>query len=759
MVYLSSSSRLPEELHQYATQCLETHDYDQAIAHWEQAIEIDPTQLTYYWYLGLAHLLQGNESEAQMVWLMAIAEAEPNHAEAWTQDLVQTLHLEAERRETSAPVEIEDEPIAEGEQIAWLIRRHIHEMAPDDITNTLKLIQRSLRLNRLQETDLIDLGIIEQLQAEPPDFDSDLLFQVLEQLLKQVPLMPQVADFAEACLPFVQDTKVTVDLFLSVASQLYEINRNKGLAYRYTKLGMQLDGDRLDVMNQLCVICQDDRRYTEGIELARRYYDKCETTVEKIIGNALLLRGLMHRGSDWQEAETVLQHQTNLFHALLADHEHNAKYILDVAIICTPLFFYPYFKDNPTVNRRLQNEVAQLYLAGLNRYLEKRVDDYQPYPKAPLVRSADHQKLRIGYISRFLYRHSVGWLSRWLFEHYDRDRFEVYAYFMQLTNLDAFSKQWFVSRATRSCSFDGDDLGIAKSIREDEIDILVDLDSITAYRTCGVMALKPAPVQITWLGLDAIGLPTVDYFLADPYVLPDNAQDYYTEKIWRLPDTYIGVDGFEVGVPTLRRDELDLPADGVVYLSAQFAYKRHPNMVKLQLQILKQVPNSYLLIKGLGDEQSIQQLFQQAAIEAGVECDRLRFLPRDPNEETHRANLAIADVILDTYPYNGATTTMETLWMGIPMVTRVGEQFAARNSYTMMVNAGLTEGIAWSDEEYVEWGVRLGLDAALRQQVTMKLWHSRQTSTLWNGKQFTRHVEQAYEQMWEIYTQSQHQAG
>jgi len=132
----------------------------------------------------------------------------------------------------------------------------------------------------------------------------------------------------------------------------------------------------------------------------------------------------------------------------------------------------------------------------------------------------------------------------------------------------------------------------------------------------------------------------------------------------------------------------------------------------------------------------------------------LRFLPTVPSEAVHRANLGIADVVLDTYPYNGATTTLETLWMCIPLVTRVGEQFAARNSYTMMMNAGITEGIAWTDEEYVEWGVRLGKDAALRQQISWKLRQSRQTAPLWNAKQFTQEMEKAYEQMWSKYLEN-----
>ncbi|MGA9383363.1 MAG: O-linked N-acetylglucosamine transferase, SPINDLY family protein, partial [Phormidium sp.] len=160
------------------------------------------------------------------------------------------------------------------------------------------------------------------------------------------------------------------------------------------------------------------------------------------------------------------------------------------------------------------------------------------------------------------------------------------------------------------------------------------------------------------------------------------------------------------------------------------------------------VENSYFLIKGTADEESIKSFFIQIAESEGVSEERLRFLPDVPFEEIHRANLGIADIVLDTYPYNGATTTLETLWMGIPLVTKVGEQFASRNSYTMMMNVGVTEGIAWTDEEYVEWGVRLGKDAGLRQKIAWQLKQSRQTSPLWNGEKFTREMEKAYQQMW-----------
>ena len=166
------------------------------------------------------------------------------------------------------------------------------------------------------------------------------------------------------------------------------------------------------------------------------------------------------------------------------------------------------------------------------------------------------------------------------------------------------------------------------------------------------------------------------------------------------------------------------------------------------------MPNSLFLIKGGSDNELIHEMIAQLAEEVDLDMQRVRFLPQDVDEMTHRANLGVVDVVLDTYPYNGATTTLETLWMGIPLVTKVGEQFAARNSYTFMTNAGLTQGIAWTDEEYVDWGIRLGKNENLRSKINWKLRQSRKTAPLWNAKQFTREMEQAYQQMWLKYLDS-----
>jgi predicted O-linked N-acetylglucosamine transferase (SPINDLY family) len=463
----------------------------------------------------------------------------------------------------------------------------------------------------------------------------------------------------------------------------------------------------------------------------------------------MLLQGFLRSGGRWDEALPVIEKYESYLRQLIAEQPHLQRTRVYRLLNCT--YYLPYIRDTPRENRFLHNQVLQVCQKSIQIYAQEQ---YNRYSQANARRiKTSKKRLKIGYLSHCLREHSVGWLTRWLYQHHDREKFEIYTYFVTYrSRIQDFLQDWYEENSDHVRKLGRDGIEIAEQIHKDEIDILVDLDSMTADISCEAMALKPAPIQVTWLGWDGSGVPTIDYYLADNYVLPEYAQEYYSEKIWRLPNTYLAVDGFEVGVPTLTRKGLEIPNDAVIYFSAQAGYKRNPDNVRLQIKILKEVANSYFLIKDINkDVGVVREFFEQIAEEEGVSKERLRFLNKVPSSAIHRANLQIADVVLDTYPYNGATTTMETLWLGVPLVTKVGEQFSARNSYTMMINAGITQGIAWSDEEYMNWGVQLGKDAELRKDIHWKLLKSRQTAPLWNGKQFTRDMENAYEQMWQSY--------
>ena len=720
-----------EQAHQYLVQ----GQYSQATNLYEQAIAAEPEVKSHYWHLGLLLVLQEQEAEAQITWMLAMEEGEPEQIDLWTLELVQVLQIESQRREALADY-----------SVAWAIRQYIKEISPNDINNLLQTIHLSIKLG----DELTEWGVISLLQAPTTDFDFKLLLQVLQDVLDAAPLHPASLELAEACLPYFPNPQAGFNIVVPASMKIGHMLKHHRLAASFLELYLRLDAENLTVLRHLAAFYQNACDYAKGIEIAKLCYSLSPTLLDKISGIHILLRGLLNAGGYWEEVLAACQELESLMLSLIEAQPIPLEETLTLRLL-TPFFALPHVRDEPTHIRPILNRVAQLFQTNIQVYAQAQAERYDQRRLNVQGLASSARPLKIGYLSDCLRTHSVGWLARWVFEHHNRDRFQIHTYFVNSKLIDDSLQEWYLQQSCKAYKAGINGLEIAEQIYQDEIDILIDLDSITVDISSEVMALKCAPVQVTWLGWDASGLPAIDYFIADPYVLPESAQDYYTEKIWRLPHTYIAVDGFEVGVPTLRRDQLDIPSDAVVYLSAQRGYKRHPDTARLQMKIIKEVPNSYFLIKGLADEESIKSFFTQIAEEEGVDCDRLRFLPVVPSAAVHRANLDIADVVLDTYPYNGATTTLETLWMCIPLVTRVGEQFAARNSYTMMMNAGVTQGIAWTDEEYIEWGVRLGKDPALRQQIAWQLRQSRQTAPLWNAKQFTREMEKAYEQMWQRY--------
>ena len=718
--------------HQSAQKFFLENRYDQVINIYEEAIATEPDIITHYWYLGLAYLLQNQEEIAQTTWLLGMSQVLEEEVEQRTEELIEILDSEALRQVD-----------ADNLQLSWLIRQHIRELAPNHTKNLLYLINLTIDLGNFAPEQLDDWQAAEILQQTvTEELDLGFLLHLIKKLLEFA--SPQSLIFLEACLPhYKQQSLALIDGVMTVAIKLAYQVCIPSFAANIAEICLQLEPEYPEALKHLSFFSSNAELHRKAIETAKRFFNSCTTTSSQVFGGYILMRALLGAAA-WREVEPVVQRHKSLILELIQNppEQIEPNVVTSLSIVN---FFLPSIEDQPQKNRLLQNQVAQLFQKSIQ-------NAYPSVAELPWNNSTEKaRKLKIGYIAHTLRGHSVGWLSRWLFQYYDCDQFETHLYLLLQSVED---HQWFRNQVDSVSNFTSETGAIATKIKQDGIDILVDLDSITLDITSQVMALKPAPVQVTWLGWDASGIPAIDYYIADPYVLPEDAQEYYSEKIWRLPETYVAVDGFEVSVPTLRREHLDIPSDAVIYFSAQNGYKRHPDTVRLQMRIISQVPNSYFLIKGRADEATLQEILYKIAEEEGVTTDRFRFLPRVASELIHRANLGIADVVLDTYPYNGATTTLETLWMGVPLVTRVGQQFAARNSYTFLKNAGVDEGIAWTDEEYVEWGVRLGLDPVLRQQISWKLRQSRQTAPLWNAEKFTRELEKAYKQMWERYVEA-----
>jgi predicted O-linked N-acetylglucosamine transferase (SPINDLY family) len=713
------------EAHPY----LLSKQYDKVVSFYEQRVEDTPDDILSYWYLGLAYLLNKQEEEAQTAWFFGVAKTEEIEIASLSytpvDELVNILSAEAIRQKELGDFET-----------SWLICQHCKEVDPNNLSNLLRLVELAIETQSFEPSLLEEIGLAEAIhQADGNSVDREETLNSLEKLFEYP--SPELIKVCESYLESVDSPQEWIPALLKIAHRVGDHLDFPGCAADLLELCNKVSPDNIEVIKCLCHFSINAGRYQHAIKISNQYWKLSESFIDKFLSNYQLLKSLTRAGS-WREVLPVAERNKAFLQQIFESSQPLSDAIRPYVITASSLLAYS--QDDIAENRYFQNNTGKLFFKtdGESRFNKT---------KSNLVLDRE-RKIKIGYIGSTLRAHSVGWLCRWIFQHHDREKFHISTYLVNQVLEDNFYAHWFRDRVDSSQAFELNPYKIADKINEDKIDILIDLDSVTLNITYEVMALKPSPVQVTWLGWDAPGLAAVDYFIADPYVLPQDAQSHYQETIWRLPQTYVAVDGFEVGTPELTRQDLNIPNDAVVFFSSQSGSKRHPSTIKLQLKVLKEVPGSYFLIKAIGDSKAVKEIFISLAEQEGVSPDRLRFIDFAKSEYTHRANLQLVDIVLDTYPYNGATTTLETLWMGIPLVTRVGSTFSARNSYAFMMNVGVTEGIAWTDAEYVEWGSRLGRDEHLRQQVNQKLRKSRQSSPLWNAKQFTREMESAYRQMW-----------
>jgi predicted O-linked N-acetylglucosamine transferase (SPINDLY family) len=701
------------------------------IATYEAAITIED-KASNYWWLGIAYLLSGNHEEAQATWFLPFINCDDEiEATKLNTDLGETLLLAAK-----------EQTLAKNFREALLLREQYQELGTSNLENILELILLSECCGQLHPESIVEWGLKNALATTSfKSINTELLSAAFGKMLSVI-----TTDNIEQilyCIDYHQNPDELIDLIITGSAQgKYCIHTL--LWVNIFEYCHHISPSHLGPLHYLSIICCGLNDFNKSIITAEKYLELCVDDLDKIFGYYLLIRALME-ASDFNQVAKIIEKYRYLLNKVLDDVPPE---IVDYSqvIVATPAFF-AYLQDTPRENRHYLNRAGKVYQECLhNKKYSSQIIKTESTPKKQLKKI-----IRIGYIAGTLYSHSVGWLCRWLWKYHNHSEFQVFTYFVKGDSSDLFTQKWFQEKSDSSYYSDANIANIINQIKQDQIDILIDLDSLTDTVTYEVMAHKPAPVQATWLGWDASGCAAIDYFIADPYVLPNNAQEYYNEKIWRLPETYVAVDGFEIGIPSIQRSDFGIGLNDIVYFSAQKGYKLNEENVVAQMKIIKGVPNSHLLVKARGDRNTLERMYYPLTEQVGIDLSRIHFLGTDPDELTHRANLQIADVVLDTFPYNGATTTLETLWLGIPIVTKVGEQFAARNAYSFMINAGINEGIANNVDEYIDWGIKLGNDSDLRKEIHNKLRMGRKTSPLWNGARFTKQMEEAYQEMWKIY--------
>jgi len=359
-----------------------------------------------------------------------------------------------------------------------------------------------------------------------------------------------------------------------------------------------------------------------------------------------------------------------------------------------------------------------------------------------------HDRIRVAYLSADFCEHATAYLMAGLIERHDRSRFETIALSygpddaspMRRRLAQAFER--FVDVRTLT------DAAAARVLRDLEIDVAVDLKGHTTDARPGILAHRPAPVQVSYLGFPGTtGTDFIDYVLADRHVLPEFEQAAWSEKVVYLPECYQANDaGRAIADRTPSRAAAGLPTPGFVFCSFNNNYKITPQVFDAWMRLLRQVPASVLWV--LEDNTEARCNLQREAEARGVEPQRLVFAPRVPHAE-HLARHRLADLFLDTLPCNAHTGASDALWAGLPLLTCTGNTFAGRVAASLLHAIGLPELVTHSLAEYEALALQLAANPERLSALRARLAANRMTAPLFDTDRFRRHLEAAYLRMLE----------
>jgi len=367
------------------------------------------------------------------------------------------------------------------------------------------------------------------------------------------------------------------------------------------------------------------------------------------------------------------------------------------------------------------------------------------------------KRLKIGYMSQDFRKHSVAYFIEPILANHNHESFDIHCYY-SLAQKDEVTER-FEQYADKWVNIvELSDEEVAEQIREDEIDIMVDLMGHTGMNRILVFARKPAPISMTYLGYsNTTGLTAIDYHLSDNYVTPEENEAFNSEAIIRMPNSYFC---YGSGDETKDVQVNSLPAlqnDYVTFASFNVRAKLNPKVLKLWSKIFDAVPNARLFLKNKNyadivnqsDNIEREKLFKAYFADLKIDFNRVIIEEFTPSMQKHLEMYHQVDIALDSFPYNGVTTTCEALWMGAPVVTLVGETHASRMGLSILSALGLKELIAYTPEEYVDICVKLANDLNYLEELRTKMREKMLSSSLMDGKTFARDLESHYRTLWQ----------
>jgi len=462
----------------------------------------------------------------------------------------------------------------------------------------------------------------------------------------------------------------------------------------------------------------DLKRYDEALY----NYDqaiKLKPDYEYLFGMSLHMKMLM---CNWQDFKVNVK-------SLSLEINENKK-----SSFCHPLLA---LTDSPSIQRKSS---------------EIWINDKHPFNSlfGSIFKSKQRDKIKIGYYSPDFREHAVAYLLAELLELHDKNQFELFGFYFGPPDSSKIHKR--VSSAFNQFIDVGlkSDKDIALMSREIGIDIAVDLTGFTALGRTDIFSYRAAPIQVNYLGYPGTtGAEYIDYIIADPIIIPTESQRYYSEKVVYLPNSYqVNDRQRSMTDKVFTKDELGLPKDSFVFCCFNNNYKITPNTFDGWVRILKAVKGSVLWL--LEDSPIAALNLRKEAQFRGLDPNRLVFAKRiDPSE--HLARHYVADLFVDTLPYNAHTTASDALWVGLPVLTCTGESFASRVAASLLNAIELPELITTTQEQYEATAIELATNPEKLKAIKYKLERNRLTTALFDTPRFTKHIEAAYKQMYERY--------
>jgi predicted O-linked N-acetylglucosamine transferase (SPINDLY family) len=403
----------------------------------------------------------------------------------------------------------------------------------------------------------------------------------------------------------------------------------------------------------------------------------------------------------------------------------------------------PFIVLSLTSDPSLQRKAAEIYAADEDSPAAHLSLD--PSPMHPKVQG----KIRLGYFSADFREHPVALLMAETFELHDRTRFELIGFSFGADAKDAVRNRVVSSFDQFLEVGEKTDAEIAALARELGIDIAVDLGGDTKDARIGIFAHRAAPVQVSYLGYPGtMGAPYLDYLLADKTVCPERNQLHYTEKLAYLPHCFMPHDSKqEIAAKLFTRQEFGLPQDGFVFCCFNHHYKINPAVFDVWMRLLTKVTGSVLWLSD--GSQTVKDNLRKEASARGVDPLRLVFASRMNSLAEHLSRYRLADLFLDTLPYNAHATACDALWAGVPVLTCAGESFASRVAASLLTSIDMPELITSSLDDYEALALKLASYPAELALLTQKLAHNRCNTPLFDSVLRTQNIEHAYTAMYE----------